>query len=600
MSPRLFWKLYLIYATLQFATVIAFVVLVSNYQEQKTYHHKRQRLRDAAAIVRGHVGIDFQSDNRQEHQDLVDSIANDVGMRVTLVKLDGVVLADSKNAAESMENHKDRAELAQAAEIGSGSSSRFSPTMKVDMLYYAAQVENKAGSPVGLIRVATPLAEVQAEVSSIEQTLWLVTLGVSFGGLLLTYIVIRRMLRPVGRLTLAANAMAGGEYQERVVVSSRDELGALAQSFNRMGGEIEAREGQLREVVDRMSAVLDGMIEGVFAVDDERRILFANEAAGKLLGFRPEIAQGKQFKDFTSNEELLQISKETLADPDGKVVQQIAISKGPVEIILAVNAAKLPGDPCPGIVVVLHDVSELRRLEQLRQEFVANVSHELKTPLSAIIAYAETLRHGAMKDPEHGTRFVQRIEEQAGRLAELIQDMLQLARIEASQVPYEISIVEIGQVVDICLSVNENAAEQKDINLVSQTELRDACVAVDEEALRQILDNLVTNAIKYTPEGGLVEIGWRVEKNELVIHVRDNGIGIPEEHQGRIFERFYRVDKARSREMGGTGLGLAIVKHLTQMLGGSVALESCPGEGSSFEVRLPMAETPKFLEDSIV
>ena len=595
MSPRLFWKLFLIYSALQLATVFAFVVLVSNWQEQQTFSQKERRLQDAAAILRGQVDFDFQSGNRIRHQQLVDMIASETNMRVTIIKWDGVVLADSEKPASKMENHKQREELRQAAAEGTGSSKRFSTTTQMPTLYYAVRVEDTDQQPVGWIRVAVPLAEVEAEVTLVERMLWLVALGVSLGGLLLNYLVIGRALKPVGTLTYAANAMAAGEYQERVVVGSRDELGALAQSFNRMGSEIEAREGQLREVVDRMSAVLGGMIEGVFAVDDEQRILFANEAAGRLLGFRPETVQGQHLFEVIENETLQQIAKDTICEPGGKLIRQIEIENGPVEIVLAVNGAKLPGEPCPGIVVVLHDVSELRRLEKLRQEFVANVSHELKTPLSAIIAYAETLRHGAMKDPEHGVRFVKRIEEQASRLAELIQDMLQLARIEASQVPYEISMIEIGQVVETCFAANESAAEQKSISLVSQEELRHACIPADEEALRQILDNLVTNAIKYTPEGGRVEVDWRIEDAELVIQVRDNGIGIPEKHHSRIFERFYRVDKARSRELGGTGLGLAIVKHLAQMLGGAVALESAPGKGSTFQVRLPLAETPEIL-----
>ena len=264
---------------MQLATVIAFVVLVSNWQAQQTYAQKEKRLRDAASIVRGHVDVDFESDNRDVHQQLVDQLAEETGMRVTLVKTSGMVLADSEKAAELMENHKDRAELALAAANGTGSSQRFSNTVNMSMLYFAARVENRVGVPKGYVRVAVPLAEVEAEVTLIERTMWLVALGVSLCGLLLNYVVIGRALRPVDTLTLAANAMAAGEYQERVTVESRDEIGALAQSFNRMGGEIEARESQMREVVDRMTAVLGGMIEGVFAVDDEQRILFANQAA---------------------------------------------------------------------------------------------------------------------------------------------------------------------------------------------------------------------------------------------------------------------------------------------------------------------------------
>jgi two-component system phosphate regulon sensor histidine kinase PhoR len=247
----------------------------------------------------------------------------------------------------------------------------------------------------------------------------------------------------------------------------------------------------------------------------------------------------------------------------------------------------LPGEPCPGVVLVMHDTTELRRLESLRRDFVANVSHELKTPLSSIRAYAETLRIGALNDPETGRKFLERIEEQSDRLHHLIMDMLMLARIESDQQVFEIVSVDVAAVVAACLDAWRRAATAKRIELAAEPDRPDCRVRADQEGLREILDNLIDNAIKYTPEGGSVTVSWQASNGMVEIAVRDTGIGIKEEDQRRVFERFYRVDKARSRELGGTGLGLAIVKHLAQSFGGRVGITSEPGKGSRFTVGLP-------------
>ncbi len=599
MSPRLFWKFFIIFAALQLATVIAFMIVVSKWQEEETFRQKERRLQDVAAVVTRYFGRDLEATDRAQQLAHVNQLAKQTNLRVTVVAMDGTVIADSDEDSSSMENHKDRTELANAARLGTGSSQRFSPTLQLEMLYHAARIDGSDGQPLGLVRVAVPLSVVEAEVSQIERTLWLVAIGLSLAGLLLTYLVVGRALRPVGTLTMAANAMAEGSYAHRVEVpGGRDELGALAHSFNHMSAEIEAREGQLREIVDRMSAVLGGMIEGVFAVDDEQRLLFANQAAGNLLGFQPELVQGHSLSAIVKNRMIQQVARDTLNNESGNVVRQLEIGDdGSNNTVLAINGARLPGDPCPGAVLVMHDVSELRRLETLRQEFVANVSHELKTPLSAIMAYAETLRDDGMIDAANRTHFLQQIEDQAQRLAELIQDMLHLARIEAGHAKYEITTIQIGELVDNCMAAHEDTARSKQIVLRIDP-CQPAGVKADEEAIRQILDNLITNAIKYTPHGGEVSIRWQLEGGEVAIQVEDDGIGIPPEHQARIFERFYRVDKARSRELGGTGLGLSIVKHLAQMLGGSVSISSQPGEGSVFEVRLPAAESTQFVAET--
>ena len=256
---------------------------------------------------------------------------------------------------------------------------------------------------------------------------------------------------------------------------------------------------------------------------------------------------------------------------------------------LAVRATCLPGEPAHGVVVVLHDITELRRLENLRREFVANVSHELKTPLASITAYAETLRLGAMDDRENNMRFLVQIEDQAERLHQLILDMLQIARVESGEEAFEITQVQIRHSVEACCTRHFEPAQRKQIDLVVETQGEDSSVVADEDGFDTILDNLVSNAIKYTPEGGRVVIRWRDDNDHVALEVQDTGVGIPPQYQTRVFERFYRIDKARSRQLGGTGLGLSIVKHLCHAFGGTVTLNSVEGSGSTFCVRLPKA-----------
>jgi two-component system phosphate regulon sensor histidine kinase PhoR len=259
---------------------------------------------------------------------------------------------------------------------------------------------------------------------------------------------------------------------------------------------------------------------------------------------------------------------------------------------LSIGATRLPGDPCPGVVLVLHDLTELRRLESLRREFVANVSHELKTPLASIQAYAETLRLGAVNDPKHNVQFVRRIEEQAGRLHELIRDMLQIARIESGKELFHIDDVPVAEIMREAAGDFLFAAENKAIQLVVEPLDGSICVRADIEGLRTILTNLIDNAIKYTPSQGRVVARAHADDAAVTIEVQDTGIGIAPEDQARVFERFYRADKARTREHGGTGLGLSIVKHLALAFGGQVEVESQPGVGSTFRVRLPRAQKP--------
>ncbi len=594
-TPTLFWKLFLIFAVFQLGTVIAFVMQVTTWQEQQTFAAKGLRLRDAANILRQHLPEDFATLSFEERQRIASQIQRDTMMRLTVVAMDGSVLADSDQDPAKMENHQTRPELADAVKHGTGSSKRFSPTIQVPMLYQAARIDNEDGTPRLLVRVAIRLADVQAELLGISRTLWMVAAVVSIAGLVLAYMVVSRALTPIQNLTRAAHAMAAGRYQNKVEVGNPDEIGQLAVSFNHMGREIEARENDLRAAADRISAILGGMIEGVVAVDAQQNVLFANQAAGRQLGFKPSRVEGKPMES-VGNASLITLIRECLDDTSARSndVRTVELNNPSSGTSLSINAARLPGEPCPGVVLVMHNVTELRRLESLRQEFVANVSHELKTPLSAIIAYSETLQNGALKDPDISNRFVNQIREQADRLSELIQDMLSLARIESGQTPFEITTLNVSEIVNQTLVVHRETAAQKNIELEVQGN-DSLTVLADDEALRQIIDNLINNAIKYTVKDGQINVKWQQQDDRIVLEISDNGIGIAPEHHARIFERFYRADKARSRELGGTGLGLSIVKHLTQVLGGSVSLQSEVGKGSKFRVDLRPGSTKSTL-----
>jgi len=589
-SRLLFWKLFVLYTALNLAAIATFVVIVSGWQEDQVIDQVTQRLHDSAALLRSDLADLLPQGRTAELQRRVQALSRQIDTRITLVAMDGEVLADSEmaNLAEiaEMDNHGRRPELLQATADGRGASERTSTTVHQRMLYFALRADADA-VPIGLVRTSLPLTEINAEVAALRRLIWLVAGSVSLVVIVVTYFLVARLVRPLTVLTQAAEAIGAGDFEHDVHVSSRDEMGRLAQAFNRMTERLRLRQSELRESNERLAAVLGGMGEGVLAVDHRDRIVLANAAVGRLLKISPEASTGRPLLECVRNHRLYQTVVDA-RNAAGPVSAEIELRDAQAKVI-AVNAAAVAGEDSPRVVLVLHDVTELRRLETMRQDFVANVSHELKTPLSAIKAYAETLQSGAIDDDANNLRFVRQIEEQADRLSQLVLDLISLARIESGQQAFDIVPVDLAEVVESCLAGHQAAAVAKNISLGQAAEMPVVRVLADNEGLVQILDNLIDNAIKYTPERGRVTVGWRVEGNTVFIEVRDNGIGIPPEYLPRVFERFFRVDKARSRELGGTGLGLSIVKHLAQSFGGGVHVESQPGSGSTFAVSLPRA-----------
>lgn len=401
----------------------------------------------------------------------------------------------------------------------------------------------------------------------------------------------RRALRDLGR---GFEAIASGRMPRPVTTSVGGQLGDLARGFNELAPQLEARLSRLEGDRQLLAAVLGGMTEGVIAVDARRRLLFANDAAGRLFGLGAG-SVGRLVVELLRSPKVQEAVDATLTG-DGPHRTELVVTGADARLAgsprtLAVQGTPLPGSPPPGAVLVFHDVTDLRRLERMRQDFVANASHELKTPLASIKAYTETLLDGALHDDDVNARFLGQIDEQADRLNRLIQDLLSLARIEAGASAFHHAPLRLGPVLRKIAEAHRSRAEAG--GLLYETDLPPddgPNVRADEEAVRQVLDNLIDNALKYTPEGGRVSVTCRVEAGRVGIDVADTGIGIPREDLPRVFERFYRVDKARSRELGGTGLGLSIVKHLVLTLGGKVIVESRVGQGSTFRVTLPLLD----------
>jgi two-component system, OmpR family, phosphate regulon sensor histidine kinase PhoR len=398
---------------------------------------------------------------------------------------------------------------------------------------------------------------------------------------------------------IARGVAALGEGRPTWPIRSRvgGRVGRLARLFERVAPQLEARIARLEQDRQQLRAVLSGMAEGVIAIDARRRLVFANASADRLFGL-DATSVGRLVPELIRSPQIQEAVEATLASTtpyQGEVT--VASLEAGLRVsarVLAAHGTPLPGLPPPGAVLVFHDVTELRRLERMRQDFVANVSHELKTPLASIKAYTETLLDWALYDENVNDKFLHRIEEQADRLNQLILDMLSLARLESGHEVYEHGPLALAPVIGSCVESHLGRAEAKNqMFTFDPGPLNDATlVLADEEAVRQIVDNLIDNAIKYTPEGGQVRVSCQVQGDAVAVEVADTGIGIPHDDLPRIFERFYRVAKARSRELGGTGLGLSIVKHLVQSIGGQITVASRVGAGTQFTVKLPRYQAP--------
>lgn len=400
----------------------------------------------------------------------------------------------------------------------------------------------------------------------------------------------RVFARPLAELNEGARRLADGDFDHKLQVAGGREHVELARTFNDMSDRLAKTFNQLEHDREQLRIILSGMVEGVIAIDEEQRVLFANDRAGRLLDFHPTESVGQRLWEVIKARAFREVVAKGLAG-SGPHREEFDLP-GPNPHTLTVYVSRFPGAGEPGAVVVIHDTTDIRRLERMRQDFVANVSHELKTPLTIIKSTVEALQDGAAEEPELRNEFLQKTMHEADRLQELIQDIMSLARIESGELGLECHAIALDRAISDCVERHHTRAETKTLTVIEKPPRDgrpDIAAWADPDALRHVLDNLVDNAIKYTPNGGRITVRWHAKGDHVDFEVEDTGVGIPDKDLPRIFERFYRVDKARSREMGGTGLGLAIVKHLVQAMKGQVRATSQEGKGTTFKVSLPRA-----------
>jgi two-component system, OmpR family, phosphate regulon sensor histidine kinase PhoR len=590
----MFWRLTATYGVL----VVLAIGLLGLVLGRRIEEHEKQQITDNLRTQAQVVQEAIRGVPVARLQDRVKALADQQDprvVRITLIDADGRVLADSAQSSETSDNHRNRPEIVAADHQRVGVSVRHSQSVNETLMYFAQRV-NLPNSPVAFIRVARPLDQIEEQLASLREVVATTAAFAALAALVLAAWLSRRIARPIQEVTDAAENVAAGNYGQKVYTAGGAEVARLARTFNHMSTRLQGQIAQLEQEQQLLRAILGGMVEGVVALDAEQGILFANDRAARLLdftvgGFTTRGVVGRKLWDVVRQRTLLDVVQHALktGHPQKEELNWNALANRSV----TVHAARLPGDPPRGAVLVVHDTSELRRLERLRHELVANVSHELKTPLAIIKACAETLLDGAAEDPRHCRSFLTQIAEQGERLERLILDLLSLARIESGTEAFRFENVSIPEAAYDSADRQRPRAEARSQSLEVVAGQPDLWVWVDEEAVREILDNLIDNAVKYTPEGGQIHVRWWGEDEWACLEVKDNGIGIPAHDLPRIFERFYRVDKARSRELGGTGLGLSIVKHLVQSMRGSIVATSQVGVGTTFTVRLPRtAETP--------
>lgn len=590
LSSRLFWKLFFVYALLSAVTAVSVITILGNRLRDIAFEQESRRLHDSAATMVGLLKNSFDTSRDPELTRAINAIAKENRTRITLIADDGVVGEDSERDPSTMENHAGRPEVELARRTGTGSARRLSPTLGIPMLYLAIRVGDES-SPHGYVRLSVALDAIEAEIDFVQQLVVGTFFVVSVLALAPMFLILRRIIQPLTTLKTAANSIAAGDLQQMVRVDRKDELGTLAEAFNTMSHELSARmyelsltSQELLESSQLLSTVFGSMIEGVIAVDNDENILFVNEAAILLLDVGDRDLVGRPVWECVRNETVQTVVRQAMSGLERSVECQLPRN----EIIVEIEATPLAEDPCPGVVLVFHDVTELRRLENIRREFSSNVSHELKTPLTIIQTSAETLLDGAIDNPEFARRFLQRIDEQGRRLHDLIVDLLQLARIESREQAFVVTSVPVRLVIESLIDEMSSLAESQEVSLNIDPASVNVNVAADNRAFRTIMENLLSNGLKYTSEGGRVDIFWNHEATHALISVRDTGVGISRENQSRIFERFFRADRARTREIGGTGLGLAIVKHLASVFDGEVSVESEIGNGSTFSLKIPL------------
>ena len=604
MSPSIRWRIAVPYVLLTLVAMVGLAVHLSSLvRDMYLDNLKAQLTAEARLIGDAVIASPAWYDAGGDLDPLADEYAEMLDARVTFIGIDGIVLGESHEDRAEMDNHLYRPEVQGALTEGFGSSIRFSKTMGYEMMYVALPVKT-GGRVTGIVRVALPSRQIESNLADLRWTIFAAALLALGAVALLAALVAERTARPVRELTKAVQRVAEGDLDVHLLPMTRDEVGTLTQAFNRMADRLRGTITTLSEERGRLSGILDNMADGVLITDNNGRVQLINPAAASFLDIDADVALGRSLAEVTRDHRIIDLWQECRAHSEERI-EPIEIGRqGPFFQVIVTPLAEAGPDSC---LVILQDLTRIRRLETVRRDFISNISHELRTPLASLKALVDTLRDGALEDPPAAQRFLDRMDIEVDALTQMVQELLELSRIESGQVPFRITPVTVADVVSPSVDRLRPQAERAGLELSVSLPPDLPRVLADAERAQQVIANLVHNAIKFTLPGGQVRVtSHHVQVSKrgsiqsdtldldsgvlspgewVVVVVQDSGVGISVDDLSRIFERFFKADPARSG--GGTGLGLAIAKHIVLAHDGHIWAESREGSGSTFYVAFP-------------
>jgi len=580
------------FRSIQWRITISFILVVliimgilgaymANSTRDSQLDNLRAQLENEARITAEASLTGFLSTDEPGDLDaLAKKIGAEIETRITLVTLDGTVLGDSEEDPISMENHSDRPEIADALTTGVGQSTRYSTTLRQKMMYVAVPVsyENEI---LGVARVSLPLTTVEDLAHQVTVSIIVAMLVATAMVVLAAWVIARITTRPIRRLTAASKIIASGELGQKIIIEGKDEVGELTHAFNEMSVRTKELVETISEDRTRLATILDNMTDAVIMLDSDGNVLLANRAAEKLFDIKE-----------TENRSIIEVVRDHEVDELLKLclkkagIQTVQYESGMSKRYLRAIAIPIIHNELTNVLLLLQDFTELRNLQTTRRELIGNISHEFRTPLAGIKAMVETLASGAIDDKEMFNDFLTRIESEVDRLTQLVAELTELSRVETGKAELKKEPVDLNQLVEEVIAQLSPQAERQKIVIIVKPAADLPTVPADKGRVRQVIANLVHNAIKFTPAGGRITIATRALGESAAVDIADTGIGIPREELSRVFERFYKGDKARAGE--GTGMGLAIAKHVVEAHGGNIRVESEEGRGSTFSFSLPL------------
>jgi len=583
---KLLWRLFQSYLFITLLSLLSATLLASEALKKLYIEQTGDNLISMASLFIRALPPDISREYADEINILCKQSGSDVRARVTVVLPDGTVIGDSDEDYHRMDNHKDRPEIDSAFTGKTGMSTRYSKTLDKELMYVALPIQHH-GETVGVVRTSMPVATIELMFNRMKYKIAFIIGIIALGTIIVSYIVSRQLNKPIKEIIRDVGKFANGELDYRISPSSTSELGSLADSINIMAAQLDERLRTITEQRNELEAVLSGMVEAIIVVDTDENIIEHNQAAVKYFAGVNNAVKGLHIQEVIRNTKLQKFVQHSLSSNELKEAE--ITLHGENESILQAHGTQFlnANHESNGAIIVLNDITRLKRLENLRQDFVANVSHELRTPITSIIGFVETLNDGAIEDEDNRRHFLDIIHKHACRLNAIIEDLLSISRIEQEVKENEI-VLKPGNLSKILSNaVFLCRKETNDTKTSIELDSENVTVVCNDALLEQAVVNLIDNAVKYSEPNTSVLVKSYQKSNEVVIEIKDSGCGIPQKDIARIFERFYRVDKGRSRAKGGTGLGLSIVKHIVNAHNGRILVDSALDKGSTFSIILP-------------